>query len=108
MALAGKHQFGAIDDKRVTFVEKGIDENRMQFLKTLLEHNGFEVLIAEKKKKNEEDPTMYDLGVTDMIFNPTIWIFERKLKTPDGRIVNQKYWEQKTEDDLKPQYWENN
>jgi hypothetical protein len=43
-----------------------------------------------------------------MIFNPTIWIFERKLKTLDGRIVNQKYWEQKTEDDLKPQYWENN
>jgi hypothetical protein len=108
MALAGKHQFGAIDDKRVTFVEKGIDENRMQFLKTLLEHNAFEVLTAEKKKKNEEDPNMYDLGVTDMIFNPTIWIFERKLKTLDGRIVNQKYWEQKTEDDLKPQYWENN
>jgi len=106
MALAGKHQFGEINGTRVTFVEKGIDENRMQFLKSLLEHNGFEVLTAEKKKKNEEDPTMYDLGVTDMIFNPTIWIFERKLKTLDGRIVNQKYWEQKTENDLRPQYWE--
>ncbi len=105
MALAGKHQFGAIEDKRVTFVEKGIDENRMQFLKTLLEHNGFEVLTAEKKKKNEEDPTIYDLGVTDMVFNPTIWIFERKLKALDGRIVNQKYWDQKTENDLRPQYW---
>ena len=106
MALAGKHQFGAIEDKRVTFVEKGIDENRMQFLKSLLEHNGFEVLTAEKKKKNEEDPTMYDLGVTDMVFNPTIWIFERKLKTLDGRILNQKYWDQKTKNDLRPQYWE--
>jgi hypothetical protein len=105
MALAGKHQFGAIDDKRVTFVEKGIGQERVNFLKELLEHNGYEVLLAEKKKKNEEDPTMYDLGVTDMIFNPTIWIFERKLKTLDGRILTQKYWEQKS-NETKPQYWE--
>ena len=106
MALAGKHQFGEIDGTRVTFVEKGIDENRMKFLKELLEHNGYTVLTAEKKKKNEEDPTQYDLGVTDMVFNPTIWIYERKLRTPDGRIVTQVYWEQK-EDNTKPQYWEN-
>jgi len=104
MALAGKHQFGEIDGIRVTFVEKGIDAKRMQFLKELLEHNGFEVLVAEKKKKNEEDPTMYDLGVEDMLFNPTIWIFERKLLTKDGRRVTHAYWHEK--DETKPQYWE--
>ncbi len=106
MALAGKHQFGEINDTRVTFVEKGIDENRVKFLTELLEHNGYEVLTAEKKKKDEEEPTLYDLGVTDMIFNPTIWIFERKLLTKDGRRVTQEYWEQKKEE-TKPQYWEN-
>jgi len=104
MALAGKHQFGEIDGTRVTFVEKGVDEQRMQFLKELLEHNGFEVLTAEKKKRNEEDPTLYDVGVTDMIFNPTIWIYERKLKTPEGKIVTHQYWNGKNR--IKPQYWE--
>jgi len=104
MALAGKHQFGEIDGTRVTFVEKGVDEQRMQFLKEILEHNGFEVLTAEKKKRNEEDPTLYDVGVTDMVFNPTIWIFARKLKTPDGKIVTHHYWHGKNR--TKPQYWE--
>ncbi len=103
MALAGKHQFGEIDGTRVTFVEKGIDEARVAFLKELLEHNGFEVLVAEKKKKNEEDPTLYDLGVAHMVFNPTIWIFERKLITKDGRCVTHAHWHQK--EDTKPQYW---
>ena len=106
MALPGKHQFGEIEGTRVTFVEKSVDENRMNFLKKLLEQNGFTVLIAEKKKKKEEDPNLYDIGVTDMLFNPVIWIFERKLKTADGRIVTQAYWEQKSEK-TKPQYWEN-
>ena len=106
MALAGKHQFGDIDGTRVTFVEKGIDAERMQFLKELLEHNGFEVLVAEKKKKKEEDPTLYDLGVTDMIFNPTIWVYERKLFTKEGKAVTHQYWEQ-IDEDPKPQYWQN-
>ena len=30
MALEGKHQFGAIGDQRVTFVEKKIDKERME------------------------------------------------------------------------------
>ncbi len=104
--LAGKHQFGEIDGTRVTFVEKGTDKQRADFLKKILEHNGYEVLINEKPPKKEDMPTTYDVGVTDMIFNPTIWIFERKLKTLDNKIMTQVYWEQKSED-TKPQYWEN-
>ena len=45
MALAGKHTFGSIGETRVTFIEKKIDENRKDFLKNILEHNGFERLI---------------------------------------------------------------
>ncbi len=104
MALPGKHQFGEINGTRVTFVEKGACASRMQFLKELLEYNGFEVLVAEKKKKNEEDPTLYDVGVTDMVFNPTIWIYKRKLMTPEGKAVTHQYWEQK-HNLTKPQYW---
>ncbi len=56
MALTGKHSFGSIGETRVTFVEKGVEEIRKNFLKKLLEHNGFEVLIDKKEIKIEEQP----------------------------------------------------
>jgi hypothetical protein len=104
MGLEGKHSFGSIGETRVTFVEKKVDENRKDFLKKLLEHNGFEVIIEEEKRKTEEDPQLYTVAVTDMVFNPTIWVFERKLITLDGRKVTQDYWNQLT-DDTNPHYW---
>ncbi|MGZ0016025.1 hypothetical protein [Yeosuana sp. AK3] len=106
MPLSGSHMFGSIEETRVTFVEKGVSEDRKDFLKKLLEHNGLEVIIQEDKKKVEEDPQLYTVAVTDMVFNPTIWVYQRKLKTFDGKKVNQDYWEQRSEDS-KPQYWNN-
>jgi len=41
-----------------------------------------------------------------MVFNPTIWVYERKLKTVDGHKVTPDYWNQLSED-TKPQYWKN-
>ena len=107
MGLAGKHMFGTIGEQRVTFVEKKIENDRLEFLKKLHETNGFEVLIQEEKRKSEEEPQLYTIGVTDMVFNPTVYVFQRRLKTLDGKhIVNQEYWNQISEDS-KPQYWKN-
>ncbi len=106
MGLTGKHLFGSIEETRVTFVEKKIEKGRADFLKKLLKHNGFEVLIQEEKRKTEEEPQLYTVAVTDMVFNPTVWVFQRKLKTFDGHIVNQDYWNQVSEN-TKPQYWKN-
>ncbi|PKP44777.1 MAG: hypothetical protein CVT96_00110 [Bacteroidetes bacterium HGW-Bacteroidetes-13] len=106
MSLEGKHSFGSIGETRVTFVEKNTDETRKNFLEKLLIHNGFEVIIDEIEKKSEEDPQLYTVAVTDMVFNPTIWVYERKLKTFDGHKVTPAYWEQKTED-TNPMYWKN-
>jgi hypothetical protein len=97
--------FGSIEETRVTFVEKGVDANRRDFLKKLLEHNGFEVLIEEEKKKGEEDPQLYTVAVTDMVFNPTIWVYQRRLRTFDDRKVTPAYWNQETPE-THPQYWE--
>ena len=105
MGLGGKHLFGSLDETRVTFVEKQVSEQRAEFLKKLLEHNGFEVLIQEEKRKTEEDPQLYTVAVTDMVFNPTIWVYQRRLKTFDGRKVTPDYWHQRSED-ARPQYWE--
>lgn len=104
MALEGKHSFGSIGDTRVTFVEKKIPGERAEFLQKLLEHNGFEVFVEEEKRKKEEDPQLYTVGVKDMVFNPTIWVFERKLKTFDGHKVTPDYWNQLSEE-THPQYW---
>ncbi len=104
MALEGKHTFGSIGDTRVSFVEKKIDEERKDFLKKLLEHNGFEVIVEEEKRKTEEEPQLYTVAVTDMVFNPTTYVFERRLKTFDGHKVTQDYWNQKSED-TNPHYW---
>jgi hypothetical protein len=97
--------FGSIEETRVTFVEKGVDEKRRDFLKELLEHNGFEVLTEEEKRKSEEEPQLYTVAVTDMVFNPTIWVYQRKLRTLDGRKVTPAYWNQETAD-THPQYWQ--
>ncbi len=106
MSLEGKHSFGSIGETRVTFVEKGITKDRCDFLERLLKHNGFETIVEEENRKTEDDPQLYTLGVTDMVFNPTIWVYQRRLKTFDGRRVTPDYWEQKTED-ADPHYWNN-
>ena len=105
MALTYKHTFGKIGDTRVSFVEKGIAKERMEFLKGLLELNGFNVLTEEKaSKKEDEDPT-FTVAVDDMMFNPISWVYDRRLKTADGRIVTHEYWEN-SGGETKPQYWE--
>ena len=104
MGLGGKHLFGSIEEQRVTFVEKKIEEVRKDFLKKLLEHNGFEVVIQEEKRKTEEEPQLYTVAVTDMVFNPTLWVFHRRLKTFDGHKVTPDYWNQISEETA-PQYW---
>ncbi len=105
MALEGKHTFGSIGETRVSFIEKKIDEKRKEFLQRLLEHNGFEVITEEEKRKSEEEPQLYTLGVTDITFNPVVAVYERKLKTFDGHKVTPEYWNQESENTA-PQYWE--
>lgn len=104
MGLGGKHLFGDIEGQRVTFVEKKVEKDRADFLKKLLEHNGFDVLVQEEKKVDEEAPQLYTVAVTDMVFNPTIWVYQRKLRTFDGKKVTPDYWHQRSEE-ARPQYW---
>ncbi len=105
MTLQGTHDFGEIENTRVTFVEKGATEDRMKFLRKLLEHNAFTVLVEKIKSDVETEPETYTIGVDNILFNPTIYVYERRLKTLDNRLVSPVYWEQQTEE-TKPQYWD--
>lgn len=107
MSMPIKHEFGKLQgsDTLVTIVEKNVSEARKEFLKTLLEHNKFEVIIEENTPKEEGEDKTFTVAVTDLIFNPVIWVYDRKLTTPDGNIVNEDYWMQRNEKFI-PQYWE--
>ncbi len=104
MTLKAKHIVEEINGVRCTVVEKGVTQKRVDFLKDLLEFNKFEVTICEDKKETEDAPTLFTIGVTDLVFNPVIAVYELSLKTPDGKRVSPAYWDQKTTECV-DEYW---
>jgi uncharacterized UPF0146 family protein len=100
----GKHVVTEIEGIRSTVVETGLNESRSLFLKELLRQNGFEVKIEKEKAKDGTPLETYILGVTDLVFNPMIRIYEQKLLRPDGHPVTPAYWNQWAVDPDLP-YW---
>lgn len=97
MALEkGKHNVKEIGGVFCTVVETGITEDRMNFLKDLLTLNQFEVKTEEDKKEASGDNT-FTIGVTDLVFNPMIAVYEQSLKRKDGKSVSPAYWNQTEE-----------
>ena len=105
MVLKAKHIVEELNGIRCTIVEKGASTGRIHFLKNLLEFNGFQVKISEEAQANPDEPKLYTIGVTDIVFNPVIAVYERSLKTPSGQRVSPAYWEQK-DSNSKDEYWE--
>jgi len=120
MAINKNHEFEELDGVKCAIVEKNASRERIAFLKDLLEHNSFEVIVvpspppkpapAPKPAAPTEGtaeplpppdplppppPETFTIGVTNLAFNPTNAIFGRLLKTKDGHIVTQAYWYQK-------------
>jgi len=108
---SGKRVIKEFNEVRCSLVEKGISMERVEYLKKLLEHNGFEVMFDEDPPKppdaetGETLPVTYSIGVTDVTFNPVIKVYNRELKTFDGHKVTADYWNQKTQA-TEPNYWD--
>ncbi len=107
--LSGKRVVEEFDGVRCSLCEAGLTMERANFLKGLLEHNGFEVKIIQdipkKIPEGETPPELYKVGVTDRSFNPVIAVYQRLLRTQDGRRVTPDFWNQKT-DQTEPNYWD--
>lgn len=101
----GKHIEKEINEVRCRVVENGVTKERAEFLKKLLEHNGKEVHIGENAPQTEEEDITYIVGTTDIIFNAVVAVYQRILKTFDGRKVTPDYWNQKATG-LDPNYWD--
>lgn len=104
MTLKAKHIVEEINGTRCTIVEKGATAGRVDFLKKLLGFNKFEVLVAEEIPI-EGSPALFTIGVTDLVFNPVIAVYEMALKTPDGQKVSPAYWNQYTTESI-DEYWD--
>ena len=100
----GKHNVGEVDGIRCTIVETGIYKERADFLKELLEFNGYEVKIQEEISDPPTNPKRYTLGVTEIVFNPVIAVYQKSLKRKDGRKVTPAYWNQTGAEENIP-YW---
>ena len=101
----GKHTIAEIEGTRCSVVETGLQESRALFLKDILETNGLTVKMEKEKAKDGTQLETWSLGVTDLLFNPVIRVYQQKLHRKDGQIVNPAYWNQWTADPDIP-YWQ--
>lgn len=106
MAINKNHEFEELQGVKCAIVERNVTAERASFLKTLLEYNQFEVVVAPAPPPKGAAPTadeevatptpeLFVIGVTQLAFNATNAVFGRLLRTPDGQIVTQAYWLQK-------------
>ena len=102
-----QHIIKEIDETKVRIVEAKVSKARVDFLKKLLQHNGYEALIEEVPPKTEEETTTYSIGTIDIIFNPIVRVYNRDLRTFEGTRVTPDYWNQKTTES-EPNYWDLN
>ena len=109
------HAIEEINGFRCAVVEKNVSQQRVDFLKNLLEINGYTVMVApspppkvaakpvapvaegQPVETPPPTPTTFTIGVTDFLFNPMLAVYERALKRPDGKIVSIDYWNQQSE-----------
>ncbi len=117
MAINKNHEFEDLDGVKCAVVEKNVSQARVDFLKKLLELNGFTVMVVASPPPKAAPapaaaapapegapiaetpappppPSTFTIGVTDVMFNATNAVFGRLLKTPEGYVVSLKYWKQ--------------
>lgn len=112
MAINKNHEFEELDGVKCAIVEKNASQQRVDFLKPLLEFNKYTVVVVASPPPKAAasavpaatdapvappptTPATFTIGVTDVTFNPTNAVFGRLLKTYNGHIVTLAYWQQK-------------
>ena len=103
MALnKGKHIVEEIDGVRCSLVEKGVSPERTEFLKKILEKNNYTVKVAAEGESGN-----FKIGVTDLLFNPVVDIYKRRIISLSGKKITPAYWLQQTDQETEKEvnYW---
>jgi len=121
MAINQNHLFEDLNGVKCSIVEKGVVPGRVDFLRCILEYNGYDVVVVPSPPPKiapapapaqtvdpvaggegqpsvptpPPTPETFTVGVTDVMFNATNAIFGRLLKAPGGHTVTLAYWQQK-------------
>lgn len=119
MAINKNHECEELNGIKCAIVEKNVSPQRVEFLKNLLQFNGYEVVVAPSpapkaapapkpaapvngEAQTEQvapppppAPETFTVGVTDITFNPINAVFGRLLHTADKHVVTLAYWQQK-------------
>lgn len=121
------HIVEEISGVRCSIVEKNVSPERVEFLKPLLEFNGYTVIVAQTPAPPAKPapkppapvigpdgqpvaaaplppppppppaPNTFTIGVTNISFHPMLAVYERSLYTPQGKPVSIAYWNQEPE-----------
>ncbi len=103
--LKFEHKIIDINEVAHRIIEAGVSKERAEFLHKLLALNKHESVIQEVPAKEDGQPPTYTLATPDVTFNPIVKVYNRELRTADGKHVTPDYWNQKTEK-LEPNYWD--
>ncbi len=119
MAINKNHEFEDLNGVKCAIVEKEASQERVDFLKSLLEYNGYTVIVVASPPPKvaakpaapvatdsagtspppapepPPAPSTFTVGVTDVSFNAINAVFGRLLRTRDGHVMTLAYWEQK-------------
>ncbi|MBI3502524.1 MAG: hypothetical protein HY063_12100 [Bacteroidetes bacterium] len=129
------HIVEELNGVRCSIVEKNVSPERVEFLKNLLEHNGYTVMVAQTPPPPVKPPpkppapvigpdglavavappppppppppapNTFTVGVTNISFHPMLAVYERSLFTSEGKIVSIAYWNQEPEKE-EELYWQ--
>ena len=120
------HVVEEINGVRCSIVEKNATPARVEFLKKLLEANGYTVMITQAPPPKPPSvkavppglaqpipsvaeaaaPDLWNIGVTDIAFHTMLAVYERTLKTPEGNLCTITYFNQEPEKENG--YWKPN
>lgn len=129
------HVVEELSGVRCSIVEKNVPPERVEFLKKLLEHNGYTVLVAQTPPPPAKPapkapapvigpdgqpvavappppppppppaPNTFTVGVTNITFHVMLAVYERSLYTLENNPVSIAYWNQEPEK-AEQLYWE--
>lgn len=85
MAINANHTVEVLNGTACSIVEKSATPERAKHISGILNASGYEVISVEEEGKVK-------VGVTDILFSPVMAVYNRNLRTKEGKVVTPALW----------------